>query len=145
MVIASVLILLSLTLRTSEATKPQILSSKTVPDTGNDWFSLKDRTEFQPAEAKDPAKTPRLREAQRRFLRYDEQFIDGGETYYDEYAQAWRMIGMYIDCNVEEYVDQEEGEGQEQQEAEENQDGDDAYSNMGGCQRYLLWAAVSDM
>lgn len=56
-------------------------------------------------------------------------FVDGAETYYDGYAQAWRYIGFYVDCNA----------------AANNNNrrklGDD---NDGGCVRYLLWAAYVD-
>jgi hypothetical protein len=117
-------------LSSSTAEKTRFLTEGTAPSTGQDWYSLDDhRTQFQPAATfgEDPDKTTTLRAAQRRLLQYDKQFIDGGETYYDEYAQAWRMIGMYIDCNVEEYSEEDRNEN----------------SNTGGCQRYLLWAAVS--
>lgn len=44
--------------------------------------------------------------------------VDTTESYYSEEAQAWRMLGLYMDCETQ----------------------DDGSSL---CQRYLLWAAVS--
>lgn len=61
-----------------------------------------------------------------------EPFVYGVDEY-DEYQQAWRLMGFIVDCNP--MVD------------------DDYYSNGGsgsgdqgtddGCARYVLWAAVS--
>lgn len=85
---------------------------------------------------------------------FDKVFLDGAETYYDgalkwlltlalpkmgclliisslclllniEYAQAWRALGFYIDCNYE-------GDG-----------GGDGDNGGDDCKRLLLWAAVS--
>ena len=53
--------------------------------------------------------------------------VDSSETFYNEYAQAWRLMGFYIDCNADQDDHRRELEGE---------DG-------GGCMRYLLWAAVS--
>jgi hypothetical protein len=44
--------------------------------------------------------------------------VDTTETVYADEAQAWRMLGLYMDCEAQ----------------------DDGTSI---CQRYLLWAAVS--
>lgn len=59
---------------------------------------------------------------------YSEQtlFVDGAETYYSAYAQAWRYVGYYVDCNADEEERRRLG-------------GDE-----GGCVRYLLWAAYVD-
>lgn len=63
-----------------------------------------------------------------------EIYVDGAETIYDDYAQAWRVLGFYIDCEATSGEAEEGG-------AEQN---DQNNGNMvGGCQRYLLWAAVS--
>jgi hypothetical protein len=88
---------------------------------------------FQPATTLDQEKAVALKSAQRRFLGYDNQFVDGTETYYDDYAQAWRLIGFYIDCNAKEY----EQEADERRKLEGGEEGGEA------CARYLLWAAVS--
>jgi hypothetical protein len=107
----------------------------TIPSTGEAWVSIENGVEFQPAAAAASSETQAAalrNSAQQRFLQksssYDELFIDGSETYYDDYSQAWRLIGFYIDCKASEDVDQ---------------DGDDDANVYGGCQRYLLWAAVS--
>jgi hypothetical protein len=55
---------------------------------------------------------------------FNEVFIDGSNNYYNAYAQAWRLLGLYIDCNA----------------LQEDQD----HYRSDGCQRYLLWAAVSN-
>ena len=64
---------------------------------------------------------------------YHEVFIDGGETFYDEYSQAWRALGFYIDCDANE-ADYYEEDRRRSLEGEDQQ---------GGCLRYMLWAAVS--
>jgi hypothetical protein len=58
-------------------------------------------------------------------------FVEGiGE--YDEYQQAWRMLGFMIDCEVTDGDDKD----------------NDSHSRDGsvledGCARFILWAAVS--
>ena len=53
-------------------------------------------------------------------------FIEGMGDY-DEYQQAWRMLGFMIDCNgVSDEDDHHSGDVTED-----------------GCARYILWAAVS--
>ena len=76
-------------------------------------------------------------------MHYSKQFIDGGETYYDEYSQAWRLLGFYIDCDspYEREGDCGGGGG-----AENNQEAvqyDENGNPVKHCVRYLLWAAVS--
>lgn len=53
----------------------------------------------------DPAVQAELTIARRRFLAgstsgYENEFIDGSESYYNDYAQAWRLLGFYTDCNA---------------------------------------------
>jgi len=107
------------------------------PSTGNDWVSLDNGLEFQPSTAKDPHQQRALRQAQNRLLSeeadaYGQQtsFVDSTETYYDAYAQAWRYVGFYTDCNPSE----EDRRRRKLNEDEENP-----------CQRYLLWAAYVDL
>ena len=104
-----------------------------LPSTGEDWIDMPEGASFQPATTLDQEKVVALKSAQRRFLGYDNQFVDGTETYYDDYAQAWRLIGFYIDCNAKEY----EQEADERRKLQGGEDGGEA------CARYLLWAAVS--
>jgi hypothetical protein len=105
-----------------------------LPD--ENWVSLSATTDFLPA----PSGTSQaLRQAQRRFLGYADSFVDGN-TYYDEYSQAWRVLGWYIDCS--EYSSQRKREL-------ENVNQDDAANNGAKstlqCERYLLWAAYVDL
>ena len=69
-----------------------------LPDTGAEWQTLEDGTEFQPA-------TNDIRFLKRRSdsgstSGYENIFVDGSGTYYNDYAQAWRLLGFYIDCNA---------------------------------------------
>ena len=56
---------------------------------------------------------------------------DGNE--YEPYSLAWRYLGMYIDCDIDEESNQEE----------RRLGGSDSGSGDGDCERVLLWAAVS--
>jgi hypothetical protein len=121
------------TMATSE--KPMLKSR--IPSTGNEWVSLKDGVEFQPAmDHHDPEVNKAVEAARLRFLAqnsegetsaYEAQFVDGSETYYAILSQAWRYIGFFVDCN---------GYSRDDRRLE---DGGDVSS----CGRYLLWAAVS--
>ena len=118
-----------------------------VPSTGKDWMSINEKVEFQVAADFDHGdekmkNTLKLmlegnQESMpaRRRMDYSESdnpyeysaiFVDGQETYYPAYSQAWRFIGYYVDCNPQEEEDRRRMEDE----------GD-------GCVRYLLWAAVS--
>ena len=56
-------------------------------------------------------------------------FVEGlGD--YDEYQQAWRLLGFMIDCNT---VTDDDASGSGSEETTEE-----------GCTRYVLWAAVRD-
>jgi hypothetical protein len=94
---------------------------------------------------------------------YTDTLVDSMETAYNEYAQAWRMLGFYIDCGddavmwnrrLDEANANDNGEEEDVAAEEEENVGDDAVNNnnnnnnnnnaaQGGCYRYLLWAAVS--
>lgn len=131
-----------------------------------EWTSLNEKVQFLPAPDEG---SPLLRHEQRRFLSYySEHFVDGQETQYNEYAQAWRLLGLYIDCdsdaeeearrrledggddnggeddadaNEDEQAEQDENEEaqEEEQEEEVEEEEDDGVV----CERHLLWAAVS--
>lgn len=64
-------------------------------------------------------------------------YADSSQSYYDGYAQAWRYLGWYVDCNggSSRYYQRSGGGSQDQD-----------YSKMGNnyCQRYLMWAAYVD-
>ena len=80
-------------------------------------------------------------------------FVDSQSTYYDGYQQAWRYLGWYVKCGYpsdryedEESGDHESGEGGEGGEGGERELGgsyDNQYQGNNYCQRFLIWAAVS--
>ncbi len=107
----------------------QKLMAKALPDTGEPWTSLPNGIEYQPAANLSPLAQKHLRrltEDEMSVGIFEKMFVDGAETYYDEYAQAWRALGFYIDCDY-----QGDGHRRELQEGEGS-----------GCQRFMLWAAV---
>jgi hypothetical protein len=103
-------------------------------NTGRDWVTLDNGVQFQPGQEMDPRieHVRKLWSGNQDVDPYYEAFIDGGETYYDEHSQAWRALGLYIDCDANEadydYDDCRRSLQEDQQ---------------GGCLRYMLWAAVS--
>ena len=135
-----------------------LLDKNKLPTTGQDWISLGDESgsgiEYQPNDFddEDPETARHLRAIRDRALlsfgegHYSKQFIDGSETYYDEYSQAWRLLGFYVDCNSP-YVHQGDcggGGGEEDQDRQQNDIQYDANGKViKNCVRYLLWAAVS--
>ena len=65
---------------------------------------------------------------------YRDHFLDGSETFWPEGAQAWRLLGYYIDCyQIEQGYKDRKLNSHSQEEGCDN----------GACLRYLLWAAVS--
>ena len=98
---------------------------------------------------------------------FSSQFVDAYGAEYSRQAQAWRFLGVYIDCrpsDEEEEQDdkrrrtegqdgEEEGNQQDQNQEQGNRDneqneneqvenGDDQQRRI--CSRYALWAAVSN-
>jgi hypothetical protein len=89
------------------------------------------------------------REMQERVLRSDNnnfhsQFLENSATtYYDEYSQAWRMLGFYIDCNANTDVRARVASGASYRRSHRQlNQGNAKYAT---CQRYLLWAAYVDV
>jgi hypothetical protein len=141
---------------------------------GQEWVSLSQNVEFLPASYDSPTHNLHapshdaarfLRRAQERVLsKYSssQTFAEGAsDSYYSEYATAWRLLGVYIDCSAsnadarqqrqrrdrrhraldeEEGADENEDEEEEQQEQEEEEE-EEQYSPT-SCPRYLLWEAV---
>lgn len=103
------------------------LGEKSVPDTGAQWTTLANGVEYQPAANLSPLAEMHLRQLTATYPtgNFEKMFVDGAETYYDEYAQAWRALGFFIDCGY-----QQTDARRDLQEGEE------------GCRRYMLWAAV---
>lgn len=79
-------------------------------DSGQPWTTLEDGTEFQPAAAAGGAGGDLLSPLAQEHLRrltggggkndfqndspFHKLYVDGAETYYDEYAQAWRYVAL---------------------------------------------------
>jgi hypothetical protein len=113
------------------------------------WVSVSESMEFLPADIEDES-SPALRRVQQRMLNYyQSDMVDGMETQYNEYAQSWRLLGFYTECQdnaagqgarrrLEDAAAQDNGQGNDDQAAQEYQDA--AVSQ--NCQRYLLWGAV---
>ena len=118
-------LLVALVQRTSAAAAPEPSSSSfglPTTDHGDEWSSLTESVQFLPASDEG---SPLLRHAQRRFLSYySDHFVDGQETAYNEYAQAWRLLGLYIDCNAADNAE-------EQRRRLEDGDGDDNGDDQG--------------
>jgi len=154
------LLLLAATAVASAASHP--------PSTGQEWMSLKEGVEFQPASVEEaPREKQRaLQDAQERFLenngnnnnnnQYTSQgkqlsYVDSSETYYDGYAQAWRYVGFYTDCNPQQDDHRRARHGRRAQKKKNGLFGGNGNDNSrqlngeeeDGCVRYLLWAAVS--
>jgi hypothetical protein len=68
---------------------------------------------------------------------YRIQPFTSGVNDYDEYQQAWRMLGFMIDCDV--HDGDEWREGAQQSHSRDDNDG----TTSDGCERFILWAAVS--
>ena len=82
-----------------------------LPDTGEQWSTLKNGVQMQPAANLSPLAQEHLRRLTTntddwQTNPYEKLFVDGAETRYDEYAQAWRALGFYIDCD---FCDPERG------------------------------------
>jgi hypothetical protein len=105
------------------------LPKENIPASSKEWVTLDNGVEFQPSEDVDP-RLDHVRKLWGSNGKMDDPaFVDGTETYYDEFAQAWRLLGFYIDCN---HCDDGSNEASCVQQGQEPV-----------CQRYLLWAAVS--
>ena len=115
-----------------------LLNKGNLPDTGREWVTFDNGIEFLPASGVNAPMEYVRKLSSEGFENnpFMEIFVDGTDTYYDEYAQAWRALGFYIDCDAKFYqVDDDE--------EDEKDDNYDQVNNIYGCQRYLLWAAVS--
>jgi hypothetical protein len=128
---AALLITLTTSAIVSAAQLNGYLTADSIPSSGKDWYTLENGVEFQPSDNAD-LRVEHARRLWGNSKRQDDPiFLDGSETYYDAYAQAWRLLGFYIDCN-------QCGNGNSETEC--IQAGEQTY-----CQRFLLWAAVSDV
>jgi hypothetical protein len=128
-----------------------------MPNDEGNWMSLRPGVEFQlpyddndsrSDKNEDPLVSSRLRAARERLLMstsssnyYDSRFVDAHETYYADYAQAWRLLGLFIDCNPSEMAHQDYQRKLEEEEQQGDEQEDEQADDE--CYRYLLWAAVS--
>ena len=134
-----------------------VISSMIPPDTGKNWITLDNGVQFQPGDLdpNDPKVRAATEDARNRMLDsatnsgntdnpYEQQFIDGDETYYDPYSQAWRLLGFYIDCNLLDGSIHSIYYNYYTNNADNHYYNPDFNEiNLQACQRYLLWAAVS--
>lgn len=130
-----------------QADLSKYLSSPSSANSANidgEWLSISEDVEFMPNTDLPPLPKPpknRLLE-----MEEDEESITGaweeydpysvqpfveGMSEYDEYQQAWRLLGFMIDCNS---VDDDDASGSGSQDVTED-----------GCARYVLWAAYVDL
>lgn len=136
--------------KTSNMRHPLLLNK--LPDTGEGWSSLSNGVQVQPASQLSPLAQDHWRRLTNANATEDDEydssiayqtlFVDGTETYYDEYAQAWRALGFYIDCDYDNSEGQNE-EGQQNNGNNNNNNNNDNNGDNSGCTRFLLWAAVS--
>jgi len=105
------------------------LKVEDIPSSGKEWYTLENGVEFQPSDETD-LELDHARKLWSKSKRQDDPlFLDGSETYYDAYAQAWRLLGFYIDCR---HCQNGKSGAACVQSGEQTT-----------CQRFLLWAAVS--
>jgi hypothetical protein len=64
---------------------------------------------------------------------YGDSWADTSNVEWDEYQQAWRMLGFMVDCEDDSHWDDDGYSGSV----------DNSYSSD-GCRRYVLWAAYVD-
>lgn len=111
------------------------------------WVSVSEDVEFMPNANLPPLpETRKIRKLEEEGEEYEESesstgaweeydpysvqpFVEGMSEY-DEYQQAWRLLGFMIDCNS---VDDDDASGSGSEDTTED-----------GCARYVLWAAVSN-
>ena len=126
---------------------PPLMHDEDLPivNAGEKWKSLNQDVDFVPADGIDPQMVSRFLEQGNYYEEevttddnrmkgmdyiYDNQPFAYGDGDYDEYQQAWRLLGFIVDCNPmvdDDYYDQGSGDS----------------GTEDGCARYVLWAAVS--
>lgn len=130
---------------------PPLIHEEDLPveNAGEKWQSLNDRVEFIPADGVDRKLLQRFLD-QSEYSQTEEQAYGGmtgmesiydvepfayGVDEYDEYQQAWRLMGFIVDCNpmVDDDYYQGGGSGSGDQGTED------------ACARYVLWAAYVDL
>jgi hypothetical protein len=126
---------------------PPVVRQEDLPIHDQRWQSLNPDVEFIPAEGIDPQLWQRFLDqaegeesesatnagmsSKMTSIYNVESFAHGGVEY-DEYQQAWRLLGFIIDCNPMVDDDYYAGGGS----------GSGDKGTQDGCARYVLWAAV---
>jgi hypothetical protein len=64
---------------------------------------------------------------------YNSQPFVEGVSDYDEYQQAWRLLGFMIDCDAV---------GDDDVDSHDNKNNNGGQRSADGCGRFLIWAAV---
>lgn len=67
-------------------------------------------------------------------------FAESSSTEYDGYQQAWRYLGWYVKCGAPSDRYEDSGDEQHSGSGDNNR-----YQGNNYCQRYLMWAAVSQI
>jgi len=130
----------------------QFMGDNYDPKTAN-WMSMSEDVQFLPVLNKGLKNKPRRKlsrsledeeeeeesyETTGAYANYDpysvQPFVEG-MTGYDEYQQAWRLLGFTIDCNIPYEDDDYQMSGGSQ----------DGEITEAGCARYVLWAAYVDL
>ena len=136
-----------------QADLSKYLSESTPTNTANNdgqWVSVSEDVEFMPNTNLPPLpRPPKIRKLETEDGEEEEGSTTGaweehnpysvqpfveGMSEYDEYQQAWRLLGFMIDCNSAD----DDGSGSHSGSGSEDTTED-------GCARYVLWAAVSNL
>ena len=113
------------------------------PKTAENWVSMSEDVEFLPVLKNgmngeiDGRNTRSLEQTTGSYSwnnPYSVQPFVEGMSGYDEYQQAWRLLGFMIDCSIP-------FEDDDYHVSAHSRDGD---VNESGCARYVIWAAYVD-
>ncbi|GKY98948.1 hypothetical protein MPSEU_000850600 [Mayamaea pseudoterrestris] len=128
----AIILLLGLLFTSFEADAAEVHSDHEANDNEGQWITLDRGVEFQPNEL-EASSNPSLRLAQHRFLSSaNKSPFAAQDEYYPAYAQAWRMLGFFVDC---------EDSAEEGSRDHRELNGDKTAT----CQRYLMWASYVDL
>lgn len=116
----------------------------------NDWISMnmnhpneQHGWQFLPADDNNNNNNNILDQAHRQLYNaysntYNSQPFADSTADYSSYQQAWRMLGFMIDCSVT-----NDGSSGGSGDRNKNKNGNGNAATNEGCQRYVVWAAVS--
>lgn len=142
----------ALLLNSVSALKIDLLNAENAPSTGQEWVSIGRNQEAQIGDFSQypPEKAARMRATFYRLLDeetaeeydpspsvgYDQNFIDPTGYYPDE-QQAWRYLGVFVDCNAEREYDEDQNDENDYRNLQSRDEGDNT------CARYVLYGVVS--